>query len=153
MLIGNGVIAKQDKAFHAVKSQLPSDCLLVHFDPQKPLILACDASPYGVGAVMSHRLEYGSERPIAFASRSLSPAEKGYAQLDKEALAIVFGVTKFMFTCMVMLLQFTQTINHYSTFSTRVRLFRLWLLLEYSAGHYCSVLIIIPFLTSLDLRW
>ena len=32
---------------------------------------------------------------IAFASRSLSPAEKGYAQLDKEALAIVFGVTKF----------------------------------------------------------
>ena len=87
--------AEQDKAFHAVKSQLTSDCLLVHFDPQKPLTLACDASPYGVGAVMSHRLQDGSERPIAFASRSLSPAEKGYAQLDKEALAIVFGVTKF----------------------------------------------------------
>ena len=80
---------EQDNAFHAVKSQLTSDCLLVHFDPQKPLILACDASPYGVGAVMSHHLEDGSERPLAFASRSLSPAEKGYAQLDKEAFAIV----------------------------------------------------------------
>ena len=44
-------------AFHAVKSQLTSDCLLAHFDPQKPLILAFDASPYEVGAVMSHRLE------------------------------------------------------------------------------------------------
>ena len=87
--------AQQEKAVSAVKSQLTADCLLVHFDPQKPLTLAYDASPYGVGAVLSHRLEEGSERPIAFASRSLSPAEKGYAQLDKEALAIVFGVTKF----------------------------------------------------------
>ena len=87
--------AQQEKAFAAVKSQLTSDCLLVHFDPQKSLTLACDASPYGVGAVLSHHLEDESERPIAFASRSLSPAEKGYAQLDKEALAIVFGVTKF----------------------------------------------------------
>ena len=42
-----------------------------------------------------HRLQDGSERPVAFASRSLAPAEKGYAQLDKEALLIVFGVKKF----------------------------------------------------------
>ena len=86
---------EQQKAFKEAKSQLTSSCLLVHFDPDRELILACDASPYGVGAVLSHRMDDGSEKPIAFASRSLAPAEKRYAQLDKEGLAIVFGVRKF----------------------------------------------------------
>ena len=67
----------------------------MRFDPDKPPLLACDASPYGVGAVLSHQMKDGSERPIAFASRSLSPAETNYSQLDKEGLSLIFGVTKF----------------------------------------------------------
>ena len=85
----------QQKAFEEAKSQLTSSCLLVHFDPTKELLLACDASPYGIGAVLSHRMTDGSDKPIAFASRSLAAAEKNYSQLDKEALAIIFGVKKF----------------------------------------------------------
>lgn len=43
---------------------LPSNSLLVHFDSQKDLVLACNVSPYGIGAVLSHVLEDKSERPI-----------------------------------------------------------------------------------------
>ena len=85
----------QQKSFDKVKSLLASDCVLVHYDPSKEVIVACDASPYGVGAVLSHREADGQEKPIAFASRSLAVAEKKYSQLEKEGLAIVFAVKRF----------------------------------------------------------
>ena len=86
---------KQQEAFSDVKALLMSPHLLVHYDSRKPLVLSCDASPYGVGAVLSHVMDDGSEQPVAYASRSLAPAEKNYSQLDKEGLAIVYGVKKF----------------------------------------------------------
>ena len=86
---------EQITPFRAAKELLQSESLLVHFDPDKPLLLACDASPHGVGAVLAHHMEDDSERPVAFTSRSLSPAETNYSQLDKEGLSLVFGVTKF----------------------------------------------------------
>eukprot|EP00731_Ephydatia_muelleri_P006940 Em0003g1188a len=85
----------QQEAFKCAKELLQSSTLLVHYDPKRQLVLTCDASPFGVGAVLAHIMDDGSERPVGYASRSLSQAEKGYSQLDKEALAIVFGVTKF----------------------------------------------------------
>ena len=48
----------------------------------------------GVGCVLSHLID-GVERPIAFYSRTLKPAEKNYSVLDKEALAVICGVKKF----------------------------------------------------------
>lgn len=84
-----------EKAFQKSKRLVAESELLVHYDTKKPLILACDASSYGVGAVISHIMEDGPERPIAFASRTLSTSEKNYSQSEKEALSIHFGIKKF----------------------------------------------------------
>ena len=87
--------AEQDKAFKASKELLVSSQVLVHFDSELPLVVACDASPYGLEAVLSHKYANGSERPIGYASRSLSSAERNYSQLEREGLACVFGVKRF----------------------------------------------------------
>lgn len=77
-----------DKAFNDIKHTLISPQVLMQYNPTLPLILATDASKTGLGAVLSHRLQNGLERPIAYASCSLSTT-------DKEALAIVWAVKKF----------------------------------------------------------
>ncbi|XP_058028035.1 uncharacterized protein LOC131192675 [Ahaetulla prasina] len=85
----------QASAFAAVKALLTSDAVLVQYSDSVRLTLACDASSYGIGAVLSHLLPNGSEAPIAYFSRTLSSAERNYSQLDKEALAIVAAVKRF----------------------------------------------------------
>ena len=87
--------SEQEEAFMTTKGKLCGDPVLTHFCPTKPIQLACDASPFGVGAVLSQTLSDGSERPVAYASRTLTQAERNYSQFEREALAIVFGVRKF----------------------------------------------------------
>lgn len=86
---------EQEKSFVESKKLLKSASVLVHYDPSKELIVACDASAHGVAAVLSHRMSDGSDRPIAFASRTLTSAEKNYSVLERESLAIIFAVRKF----------------------------------------------------------
>ena len=85
-----------EEAFDKVKVMIASDLVLTRYDPNLPLQLACDASSVGIGVVLSHVVmpDY-TERLISFASRSFSKAERNYAQIDKEALATVWGVKNF----------------------------------------------------------
>ena len=81
------------KAFAASKDLLTSDKCLAHFDSSLDLTLACDASAYGLGAVLSHKMADGTERPIAYSSRTLTSNERNY-QLEK-GLACIFGIKKY----------------------------------------------------------
>ena len=87
--------AAQARAFKEAKQVLTSMPVLTHYNQASPVRLATDASAYGVGAVLSHVGPEGEERPIAFASRMLTATEARYAQIEREALGIVFGVQKF----------------------------------------------------------
>ena len=97
-LLRKGVVWKWSEecaqAFKVAKEALVLAHVLAHYYPALPLLLAADALSYGVGAVISQYLD-GRERLITFASRTLTAAEKNYAQLEKEALALVFGVKHF----------------------------------------------------------
>ena len=81
--------------FQSAKDLLTSSSVLAHYDPNLPIRLAADASAYGIGAVLSHVLLTGEEKLVAFVSRSLTASEKNYAQIEKEALALVYGVRRF----------------------------------------------------------
>ncbi|XP_062711752.1 uncharacterized protein K02A2.6-like [Aedes albopictus] len=83
------------KSFEKFKTLLKSDLLLTHFDPNKDIIVAGVASKDGVGAVIMHRFPNGSVKAISHVSRSLTAAEQNYGQIEKEALALVFAVTRF----------------------------------------------------------
>lgn len=49
--------AEEDASFNKVKDMLLQDKVLVHYDPDLPLVLASDSSSYGLGAVLSHLLD------------------------------------------------------------------------------------------------
>ena len=84
-----------ESAFQKIKDTLTSELFLTHFNPQLPVIVASDASSYGIGACILHKMPDGTKKPIAHASRTLLPAEKNYSQIEKESLGIIFAVTRF----------------------------------------------------------
>ncbi|XP_037928846.1 uncharacterized protein K02A2.6-like [Teleopsis dalmanni] len=85
----------QQQAFIALKTHILNAAQLAHYQEDLPLVLATDASSYGIGVVLSHTYVDGTERLIAFASKTLDIHQRRYSQIEKEGLAIVFGVKRF----------------------------------------------------------
>lgn len=85
----------ENQALNTIKQLLASEQVLAHFNPNAKIILTVDASPSGLGAILSLIGEDGCEKPISFASRTLNNAERRYSQIQKEATAIIFGVRRF----------------------------------------------------------
>ena len=80
---------KCEQAFGRVKEMITSAPVLTFYDSNKPLVLQVDSSKDGLGAVL---LQEG--KPIKFASRALTETEKRWAQIEKEMLAIIFGLER-----------------------------------------------------------
>lgn len=86
----------QEQAFNTLKMKMISTPILQLPDCQQPFILRTDASNIGIGAVLLQRNEeIGDDFPVAYASRKLLQREKAYATVEKECLAIVYGIQKF----------------------------------------------------------
>ena len=79
-----------ETAFNSLKKDLSEPPCLAYFDSAKEVVIQVDSSKHGIGAVL---LQEG--RPIEYASRALTPSERNWAQIEKEALAVLYGLERF----------------------------------------------------------
>lgn len=83
-------LSQHEAALSCIKQLVTQHPVLKYYDLNEEVTLQCDASETGLGAAL---LQNG--QPVAFASRTLTPTEQRYAQIEKECLAIVFACDKF----------------------------------------------------------
>uniref|UniRef100_A0AAR2JCC7 Reverse transcriptase/retrotransposon-derived protein RNase H-like domain-containing protein n=1 Tax=Pygocentrus nattereri TaxID=42514 RepID=A0AAR2JCC7_PYGNA len=72
-----------EEAFTRLKINIAKAPVLKYYSPKEEVTLQCDASETGLGAALTQ-----NGKPVAFASRALTTKERGYAQIEKECLAI-----------------------------------------------------------------
>jgi len=80
---------KEQAAFDELRQKLCSTPVLTYFKPGRPLLVETDASKYVCSGILSQDDEDGKWRPIAYWSKTMTPAECNYDVHDKELLAIV----------------------------------------------------------------
>ena len=87
------------QALDRIKQELCSAKVISYYDPdpRTPTILQCDASQTGVGAWLRQTDSQGNENIVAMASRSLTDAESRYSNIERECLAVTYGLEKFSY--------------------------------------------------------
>lgn len=83
-----------DEAFDEIKKSLTSAPVLASPDFSKPFVIQCDASDYGVGAILYQECD-GIEHPIAYASKALNKAQRNYSVTEKELYSMITAIEKF----------------------------------------------------------
>jgi transposase InsO family protein len=81
---------EHQRSFDDVKVALTSTPLLSFYNAKKPLIIQVDASSRGLGAALLQE-----DGPVEYASKSLSETESRYSNIERETLAVVFGLERF----------------------------------------------------------
>ena len=85
----------QNQAFTAVKEALTKSPNLALFDPNLETTVSANASSYGLGAVLLQTQPNGERRAVAYVSRSMTPTETRYTQIEKEALALTWACERY----------------------------------------------------------
>ncbi|XP_053686250.1 uncharacterized protein K02A2.6-like [Sabethes cyaneus] len=83
------------RSFNQFRKILQSPLALTHYNPNMEIIVSADASQHGIGGRIAHKFPDGTIKAIAHVSRALTKAESNYSQIEKEALALIFAVTRF----------------------------------------------------------
>ena len=78
-------------AFTQMKKEISSVPMLAYYNPKKQTILQTDASVKGLGACLLQ-----DDRPVYFASKGLTDAQKGYVAIELELLAIILYASHFI---------------------------------------------------------
>ena len=85
----------QQTAFDQLKNILTSAQVMAYYDPTAETSLIVDGSPVGVAAILSQKQQDGNFRPVAYASRTLNDTERRYSQIERETLAVLYGIERF----------------------------------------------------------
>ncbi len=87
------------KSFETLRDALTTSPVLAVADPNKIYMLHTDASDYAMGAILMQVDDNGDLHPIAYASKTFSPAQQNYDTTDREALAIPWALQHFNTYC------------------------------------------------------
>lgn len=82
------------KAFEKLKVMISSAPVLVHPNYENKFRVQCDASNFGIGAVLAQEDENGVEKPISYMSIKLNRAQRNYTVTELECLAVVVAIKK-----------------------------------------------------------
>ena len=85
----------QQNAFNKIKEELTKSPVLALYDPTRYTVVASDASNYGIGTVIMQKQDDRQMKPVAYASRALTPTEQRYTTIEKEGLGITWACERF----------------------------------------------------------
>ncbi|XP_065356057.1 uncharacterized protein LOC135950441 [Calliphora vicina] len=100
------------KSFEKIKFLLTTTPVLSNPDFTRKFYLHCDASDYGIGAVLVQLDDNGSEKPVAYMSKKLNTAQRNYSVTERECLAAIEAIKKFR--CYLELQEFEVITDHSS---------------------------------------